>query len=106
MSSPSRANTVERSPPYIMSSFFVPTQDERSEQVSTFPKKDPELKSKSPILFPNFFNLVIPEESPLTSDKDKIGIKPKKKNVKPKITINDLVLIDKEELVESTITII
>ena len=43
-----------------MSSLFVPTQDEISEQVSTFPKKDPELKSKSPILFPNFFNLVIP----------------------------------------------
>ena len=69
-------------------------------------QKRSELKSKSPILFPNFFNLVIPEESPLTSDKDKIGIKPKKKNVKPKITINDLVLIDIKELVESTITII
>ena len=90
-----------------MSSFFVPTQDRKDQnKFQHFQKKNPELKSKSPILFPNFFNLVIPEESPLISDKDKIGIKPKKKNVKPKITINDLVLIDIKELVESTITII
>jgi hypothetical protein len=45
-----------------MSSLLVPIQVVASEQVSTFPKKTPELKSRPPILSPKLPSLVIPAE--------------------------------------------